>query len=224
MSLIVPDRNIIIPKYRDIVMELPRQTVGIAGRYKLRKGKTDIRGVEHITGETAWFNNIITNNGKDNFADADLTVNLAYAHVGTGTTAELATDTQLQTFVAASNTVQDSSSTAQASAPYYGKYVRTIRFGEGVAAGNIAEVAMSTQNTNGDAFTRALVKDGGGSPTTITVLSDEWLDVTYEFRTYPGPVTSRIRLSCPVHHPGGSAQRAAFRSALHTARMVRSAR
>jgi hypothetical protein len=34
-------------------------------------------------------------------------------------------------------------------------------------------------------FSRALILDGGGSPTTITILSDETLDVTYEFRMYP---------------------------------------
>src|SRR5690606_19535929 len=34
-------------------------------------------------------------------------------------------------------------------------------------------------------ISRALVLDGIGNPTTITVLSDEILDVSYQFRTYP---------------------------------------
>ena len=35
------------------------------------------------------------------------------------------------------------------------------------------------------AVLRALILDGGGSPTTLTILSDETLDVTYTIRVYP---------------------------------------
>src|SRR5690606_33028436 len=34
-------------------------------------------------------------------------------------------------------------------------------------------------------FSRALILDDEGNPTTITVLEDEFLDVSYEFRVYP---------------------------------------
>lgn len=194
---------ILIPKYQDIVMELPPRSAGIAGRYKLRKGKTiggvlDLStgrptpgtGVDVVTGETGWFNNIITNNGKNDFAATAYTGISAYCHCGTGSSAEAATDTALGTFVASTNTVQDSSEAIESSAPYFASLTKTFRFGEGVAEGNIAEVGISTQATTGDLFSRSLVKDGGGSPTTITVLSDEWLDVTYEFRMYPDGVTA----------------------------------
>lgn len=194
---------ILLPKYQDLVMELPRRTARIGGRYKLRKGKTigavlDLAtgrplpgtGIEVVTGETDWFGNIITNNGKNDYAATHYTVISAYCHCGTGTTAEAATDTALGSFVASTNTVQSSDESAQASAPYYSAMTKTFRFAEGDAEGIIAEVGISPQAATGDLFSRSLVKDGGGSPITITVLADEWLDVTYEFRVYPDGVTS----------------------------------
>ena len=39
--------------------------------------------------------------------------------------------------------------------------------------------------TDGFLYSRALIKDGNGDPTTITLLADEFLDVTYELRCYP---------------------------------------
>ena len=49
-----------------------------------------------------------------------------------------------------------------------------------MAAGNLSEVGVGW--TGGACFSRALIVDGVGTPTTITVLGDEILDVTYEFR------------------------------------------
>ncbi len=59
---------------------------------------------------------------------------------------------------------------------------RTYRFAAGVAAGNLSEVGVGWSTTL--CFSRALIVDMAGIPTTITVLSDEILDVTYEFRMY----------------------------------------
>ena len=44
---------------------------------------------------------------------------------------------------------------------------------------------MGSLSTNASLFSRALVLDGAGSPTTITVLSTEALDVTYQINVYP---------------------------------------
>jgi len=114
-----------------------------------------------------------------------------HVHVGTGTTSESASDTALVTFVAGTANVISSSSTAQASAPYYASWTRTFRFNPGFAGSpgnvNISEVGISSQITTGDLFSRARVKDGASplADTTITVLGDEWLDVAYELRLYP---------------------------------------
>ena len=67
--------------------------------------------------------------------------------------------------------------------PYYRWAKVTWRFGQGVAAGNISEVGLGWGNSN--LWNRALIKDANGNPTTITVLSDEYLDVVSEIRDYP---------------------------------------
>lgn len=184
-------------KYRDVNLDL-RGGVRMEGWISLRKGKTiggivDLStgmplpgtGVEVVTGEIGPFHNIITNLGLNKIADTIFTTCTAYCHCGTGTATEAATDTALGTFLASTNTYQSSANSAQSTAPYYGKFVRTYRFGAGVAEGNVSEIGFSSQSGTGELFSRARVKDGGGSETTITVQSDEWLDVTYEFRLYP---------------------------------------
>jgi len=50
--------------------------------------------------------------------------------------------------------------------------------------GNISEVGVGWGTSSG-LFSRSLVKDSNGNPVTITVLSNEILDVTYELRIYP---------------------------------------
>lgn len=190
-------------KYRDIHTEARPLSVGIHCRVWVRKGKTlggivDVStgqvmpgtGQDVVLQEVGPFHNLITNNGLNKLADNNMANVTTYCHCGTGTVAEANGDTALGTFVAATNTVQSTSSTVQGSAPYYASYTRTFRFAEGVAEGNISEVGFSDQVTTGDLFSRALVKDGGGSPTTISVLSGEWLDVTYEFRLYPDHILS----------------------------------
>ena len=49
--------------------------------------------------------------------------------------------------------------------------------------GDVAEVGFF--NTSSVLFSRALIKDSEGNPTTLTLLADEQLFITYEFRKYP---------------------------------------
>jgi hypothetical protein len=185
-----------IMQHRSCLIELPlRSRVG--GRYKLQKGKNLgyidansglwMPGKDVITGEVPWFNNLILNQGLDLMATNNNY--LTWCHVGTGTTAEVVGNTALQTFLAATQATQSGSATAQGSAPYYGSRTTVKRFDEGDAEGNVSEVGFGIQSTTGNLFTRALVKDGGGSPTIISVQSDEWLDVSYELRLYPDHLT-----------------------------------
>lgn len=187
-----------------IEMELPRlATAGMGGRFKLTKGKTiggivDVStgmplpgtGIDVVTGESGWFDNIFTDNGLNKIAASIYSDVSGYCHCGTGTAAENASDVSLATFLAATSNITANSETAQGSPPYYGKSTKTWRFAQGAAEGIIAEVGISDQATTGDLISRARVKDGGGTPTTIEVLSDEWLDVTYEFRLYPDHVSA----------------------------------
>lgn len=81
-------------------------------------------------------------------------------------------------------------------APYYGWRRRTYRFPAGAAGGNynISEIGITqgfgymihTDPTyiNVPVFSRSLTVDQNGNPSSISVLSDEVLDVTYELRNY----------------------------------------
>jgi hypothetical protein len=161
-----------------------------AGFLKLEAVKLDSEGNEiSRRALTDWFPNIITDQGLDRMGDnADW---LKWCQVGAGNATPTALDTGLVSRIAGTITVTTISSGAQATAPYFGWCQKTFRFGAGVAAGNIAEVGVGWASSGTTLYSRALVLDGGGSPTTVTVLSDEALDVTYQHRVYP-PLTDTV--------------------------------
>lgn len=160
--------------------------VQFAGHYTLRRIGPDGR-----TRQILEFDNVITDLGLDLITTAP-----AYAYgfgyylnvccVGTGNTPPSYTDTALASYLASAGRGDASMAmTYVAGPPTYWKGVATYRFGTGVAAGNLTEIG--TYPTNGSAlglFSRALILDSGGVPTTLTVLPDEILDVTYELREY----------------------------------------
>jgi len=162
---------------------------GYEGWYKMEAFRVDAEGVE-IPGTRRiaadWFPNLITDAGLDLFgtlSGASSTV-FAFCRVGSGNTAPAFSNTALVSQVAFSSTEQAITSGVNRTGTFYGWRRRTLRFAAGVATGTLAEVGVSATQT-GSLFSRALILDGGGAPTTITVLSDEVLDVTYELRCYP---------------------------------------
>lgn len=165
---------------------------GCAGFYTLDAHKLDSDGRIVSTRRLAGpFKNLITDAGLDRMGNnADW---LRYCQVGTGNTAPSVADTALAAWVAGTDNNPSglNSRGAQASAPYYAWHRIVYRFGTGAAAGNLAEVGIGWNVSGSGLYSRALILDPGGSPTTITVESDEVLDVTYEWRVYPptGDVT-----------------------------------
>lgn len=141
-----------------------------------------------------WFPNLITDAGLEDMATLDSY--LGYCQVGAGNATPQVTDTALASKVAYTTYRISSIGGAASISPYY-TYVRnTYRFAEGAAAGNLSEVGVG-KATSGGLFSRALILDGNGAPTTIQILSDETLDVTYELRYYPKTTddTGQITLS-----------------------------
>ena len=128
------------------------------------------------------FKNLILNSGLNQMGLGSIVSN---AQVGSGSTAPVNTDTALQSFVALTTDQRDPEHGYSSSSPYFGWTRITYRFAEGTAAGNLSEVGVGWDYSPGNLFSRALILDSLGSPTTITVLSDEVLDVTYELRLYP---------------------------------------
>lgn len=153
----------------------------VGARFKLvaRKAST-----EEITRETEWFKNIVLDTGLNQMSVGSW---IDRVRVGSGNSTPVASQTQLDNTIASTNTLLGGSgsiSKQTTTPPYYVAANRTYRFAEGVAAGNISEVGCGW-GTGLDLWNRALVKDLNGDPTTITVLSDEFLDVIVEVRYYP---------------------------------------
>jgi hypothetical protein len=175
--------NILLPKYRDIIVEPPRELwpkFRVAGFFKLEAVGLD--GRVRPLGE---FPNLITNGGLDQLGNsAQGQGPWATCAVGSGNTTPAITDTQLQTLVASTTSVfsNNGQGTTQSTSPYFGTGIQTWQFPVGAAAGNLSEVGVG--NTATTLFSRALILDSGGSPTTITVLSTEALNVTYTLNQY----------------------------------------
>jgi hypothetical protein len=158
----------------------------VAGFFKFEKFKTDSAGRE-LPGSREiavdWFENLILDQGLDFLASGVSYLNSC--QVGTGSTAPAAGQTALTTHIAGTSTLTGVGVTTTAeSAPYYVAHTLKYFFGEGVAAGNLAEVGVGTATSGTTLFSRSLIKDTFGAPTTITVLPDESLEVTYQLRYY----------------------------------------
>lgn len=184
MSRIVrPNKNLILParkKASPIRRHLQMPRIGLAGFYKF----TAIRPDGRLRPLTGWIPNLITNTGLDAITNYDFG---QYCHVGSGNTAPANGDETLAALVATSSLITSTGDSrgAQGSEPYYGSTTATYVFGEGVAEGNLSEVGIGPNNSGTSLFSRALIVDGAGDPTTITVLADEKLNVTYQLRQYP---------------------------------------
>lgn len=150
----------------------------VAGRFKLVA--TDIR-----TGRTRlladWFPNLITNGGLDQIGTTATW--LSGCSVGSGNTAPTNSDTHLETLVATSTDIVGSTASVLPTTPYYGSRINTYFFPVGGATGVLAEIGIGLSPAA--LFSRALIKDGSGNPTTVTVTSGEALTAFYEFRNYP---------------------------------------
>ncbi len=142
----------------------------------------------------AEFDNLILDQGLNRMGTGGI---VKACQVGTGTAAPTVSDTALQAYMVGTSTIQaDSAQSYVAGPPAYVTMSRTFRFGTGVAAGNLTEVGVGWTAATGSLFSRARIVDGGGSPTTISVLADETLDVVYTLRLYvPADVTGNVTLA-----------------------------
>lgn len=156
--------------------------IGLEGRYRfvVRDART-----HQITRETDWFKNLILNSGLDRLGGFSNSI-FSTVVIGTGTTTPAVTDTQLAT-LSASTTDNLGSTTGNIGSPTYTSYrIIGFRFSPGSLNGNYSEVGIGWGSTS--LFSRALIVDAFEAPTTITVLSTEYLDVYYELRMVP-PIT-----------------------------------
>lgn len=175
------------------------QPIGLQGRFTL-----------HIIRESgereqvADFPNLVLDNGLDMVmggADSIATC-IDYCAVGTGNTPPSPEQTNLVNSRAGTRTsftgVTPFSFNYTDPVPWQ-QLVVSRRFAVGAASGNLAEIGMGVSNSS--MFSRALIVDADGNPTTITVLPTEALDVTYTLRLYilPTPATGSATLGGTEH-------------------------
>jgi hypothetical protein len=111
---------------------------------------------------------------------------MANCYVGSGNSQPVVTQSALDVLVGSTTNRISNVTTILASSPYYTQQAITYRFAQGAAAGNLSEIGVGWASTS--LFSRALILDSFGDPTTITVLADEFLDAVYRLRNYP-PLT-----------------------------------
>jgi hypothetical protein len=128
--------------------------------------------------KVADFRNLITNRGLDKFGDEGNIGDVCF--VGSSNTTPAVTDTSLVSVVASENV---NSAVNSIVAGNYASTTRSYIFPEGEAEGNLQEIGFGDGTVGAqDLFSRALIKDEFGDPTTLTVLSNEVLTVTWELR------------------------------------------
>lgn len=149
----------------------------LAGYFTISKGSNPDDMQEICT-----FPNLITDAGLLRFASGNF---LDYCHIGASSVAPSVSDTTLVSKLYHSSTLLSANTGANNTDPdnrFVWKRV-TMRFEPKGVSYNVAEVGFGWDTTN--VFNRATIKDGNGLPTTISVLDNEYFDITYELRLYP---------------------------------------
>lgn len=166
--------------------------IGLAGRYQFEVFKVDADGNE-IPGTRRvaipWFDNLITDIGMNFLGSAGSAQNnLAYCRIGTSNAEPQFSDQALGMQVGATNTNGIGGAYGLSADGTYIYRRVSKRFAAGTIHGvNLNEVAMSFSSTGNNAFSRSLLKDLAGNPTSFALLIDEVLDVIYELRQYLPP-------------------------------------
>lgn len=133
-----------------------------------------LRGGEEIL-RTPWRPNIITNAGLDSLAQTGSNATWGGLAVGTGTDPVEPTDVALASQLAH---VGGSFSYLGVVSGNTCTHTAVFTFPLGAVVGNISELGIKTYNST-PTFTRALVTDTNGSPTSVTVTAADQLVVTY---------------------------------------------
>lgn len=175
MNIWVPRTKIIEPR-----SEIKLPGLKVAGWYRLR---TTNRFSGEVVRDTGFFPNLITDVGLDAMASG-ITIN--QMQVGTGNNTPDVSDSALQTLVASTTNIQSTSTALNQTADRYSSIAQVYRFSAPGGAHNLTEIGV--RENGGVLFSRALIVDGGGSPTTFPWAADEILDATYTLRRYPNLV------------------------------------
>ena len=174
---------IVLPKFKDIYVPPVELFNGYQGYFKFEAINRE-SGKRRVLAD--WFPNLMLTSGLELMATRiDYH---SYCRVGTGTTPPVVGDNDIETNVSDGESAIFTGRTGAGVDDIrpYAYQTQSYTFPQALTA-TISEVVVgphSTQSVGG--LSRALILDGGGSPTTITILAIEILVVTYQLRAY-GP-------------------------------------
>lgn len=173
-----PNAGFILPGSRFLETEIAAPRVTAAGEFKLIKHRNGI-----VLQETPWFDNIILDAGLNRWGTGAVVLGVG---IGTGTSTPTAAQTGLdaESHWTTTGGTGDNSFSSSGGSPHTTTQTRVFRTTLGVLNGNYSELATGWAAGN-NKFSRALILDGGGSPTTIAVSSVEQLDIYYRLSVYP---------------------------------------
>ena len=179
-------------------MQIQDINLGFKGRFQVTVKKED----GSIKTELPWQDNLITNegikllNGINQVTNLNGVSNTRHIHtqcfVGSSSTDPAITDTKLGNYIAVNNRSENFKTFIEEPTKSRPNHVREYWQQKYIFTGlnnvNIVEVGLGYETNSGTKeyalFTHALVKDSQGSPSTITVLQGEILEINYEFSTY----------------------------------------
>ena len=130
------------------------------------------------------FKNLIVDQGLNKAASTAINTLVTRCGVGSSSGIPTTSDTTLGQQVGSYTPVVTSTYNHSSGNPVWYTYGRfTYTFPVGTVTGDLREIGFFDSSDN--MFSHALIKDGAGNPTAVTVLADEQLFVTYEVRKYP---------------------------------------
>ena len=157
-----------------------KHSLGVSGHYKLVLRKADGTIKQELE-----FDNLITDYGLHALISVGMLFNIysAFIALGTGSSEPSFSDLKLHTqlgnrFGSSGNETISNRNTV----PYYTELKRKFPSSPGDNTGVISEIGLFISSTGDTCFSRSLIKDSNGNPTTITKLADEFLDVYYSVR------------------------------------------
>lgn len=134
------------------------------------------------------FDNLITDIGLESMASG---LNIDRCELGRGTSTPLPTETGLPLPVTSRVSSSSTETGNSGAAPWYTFVRKTFVFPAGSISAPATEVAIFSSSGASSLFSRALIRDAIGSPTTVEVRPDETLTVSYELRKWP-PATDQL--------------------------------
>lgn len=170
-------------------MNIMMPTMQLGGRFRVVVSK-DAK-CKQVVKDTGFFDNLITNTGMNRMGTVTTDTNNTEGNfdllcgrfvVGSGSAEPQFTDTALQNHVAFASRSPNRSD--ESSNYERGWYEITVwhQFTQGQAAGNLSEIGIQKTSASGPLWSRALILDGQGNPTTITVRPDDFLTCYYTLR------------------------------------------